>query len=169
MCDIKRDFEEKTTKYVTCDTPANPGLFRNSFDPPYFVPLYYQFSISNQYTQTIMIEFTFPVHHYFEQIMYCSLRFTTCNSLSRMTLMAPHLFVRLLRTNQLTCFFMMAQYTHETQSNITNGTTPAQMWICWRKCKIAWDYEVQVHVVIYRHHTCREHHSAQLWCFLNKF
>ena len=62
MCNIKRDFEEKTNKYVTYDTPANPGLFRNSFDRPYFVPTYYQFAISDLDTQTIMIEFTFPVH-----------------------------------------------------------------------------------------------------------
>ena len=62
MCNIKRDFEEKTKKYVTYVTPTNRGLFPNSFDPPYFVPTYDQFAISELYTQTIMIEFTFPVH-----------------------------------------------------------------------------------------------------------
>ena len=62
MCNIKRDLEEKTKKYVTCDTPANVGLFLNSFDPPYFVPAYDQLAISDLYTQTIMIEFTFSVH-----------------------------------------------------------------------------------------------------------
>ena len=40
MCNIQRDFEEKTKMYVTCDTPSNPGLFVNCFDPPYFVPTY---------------------------------------------------------------------------------------------------------------------------------
>ena len=87
-----------------------------------------------------------------------------------MILVASHLFVRLLRTtNQFTCFCMMSYLTHGTQSNITNTTTATQMWTCWRKRKIAWDYEVQIHVGNHRHHTCREHHSAQLWCFLNKF
>ena len=62
MCNIKQDFEEKTKKYVTCDTPANPRLFLNSFDPSYFVPTYDQLAISDLHTQTIMIEFTFPVH-----------------------------------------------------------------------------------------------------------
>ena len=59
---MKRDFEEKRKKYVTCDTPANPELFVNSVDPPYFVPTYYQFAISEIYTQTMMIEFKFPIH-----------------------------------------------------------------------------------------------------------
>ena len=62
MCDIKRDFEEKTKKYVTCDTPDKPGLFRNCFDHPYFVATFYQLATSDLYAQTIMIEFTFPVH-----------------------------------------------------------------------------------------------------------
>ena len=62
MCNIKRDVDEKKKKYFTCDTPANPELFLNSFDPPHFVPTYDQFAISDLYTQTIMIDFTFPVH-----------------------------------------------------------------------------------------------------------
>ena len=62
MCNIERDFEEKTKKYVTCDTPANPGLLLNSFDPAYFAPTYDQFATSDLYTQTIMIYFKFPVH-----------------------------------------------------------------------------------------------------------
>ena len=43
-------------------TPANPRHFRNSFDAPYFVPTCDQFPISDQYTQTIMVESTFQVH-----------------------------------------------------------------------------------------------------------
>ena len=73
--------------------------------------------------------------------------------------------VRLLRTpNQFTHLFMMAYQTHSTQSNITNTTKATQMWICWRKRKIAWDYEVQIDVVSHRHHTCGEHQRAQFWC-----
>ena len=102
------------------------------------------------------------------QVLFTS--FYSLQILSRMILMASHLFVRLLRTtNQFTCFCMMAYQTHGTQSNITNTTTATQMWILWRKLKIAWDYVVQIHVVSHRHRTCREHRSAQLWCFLNKF
>ena len=63
----------------------------------------------------------------------------------------------------------MANQTHGTQCNITNTTTSRQMWICWRKRKIARDYELQIDAVSHRHHTCRERHSAKLWCFLNKF
>ena len=86
-----------------------------------------------------------------------------------MVLMASHLFARLLRTtNQFTCFCIMAYLTRGTQANITKKTTAKQMWIWWRKHKIAWDYEVLDHVVSNRHHTRREYHSAQLWCFMNK-
>ena len=170
MCKIKRDFEEKTKRYVTGNTPINPGLFRNSFDRPYFLPTYYQIATSDIYTQKTMLEFTFPVHNYLNHINYCSPRFRVCNSLSKMTLMASYIFARMLRTPyQFTCLFMMTHQTHGTRSNITNTPTERQMWICRRRRKIAGDYEVPVCVVIYRHHTCREHHRAQLWYFSNKF
>ena len=145
-------------------------LFYNSFDPPYFVPTYYQFTTSNLYPQTIMTELTYQAHNYFSHINCSSPRLNACSSLwktdpNRVTYWLYACFRR--QSNLLVYLrWYIRHMVHSSKSQILLQQHKCEYVDETAKSPEIMKGNCMSSVTDIAH---IEHRSVQLRCFLNKF